>query len=527
MKVFFKENLSLKRILGTDIKQSKVKAILIIVAIIYGFGTVLLGFGYMFFDFGRILAEAGMESLLLNFVFTYATFLSVFFVLFRANGYLFHYKDFDILQPLPIHVRTVILAKLTVMLSFIYITVFLVISPIAFSYFYHSGFDIFKLLIMIVLLFMVPIIPLVIFAFLSLLIARFSATFRFGKALNIILMFVLFFGIMIGSMTMNFAGDNPLSGQMDFLEGISKYLVTGKWFVNAIHEFNILALLGVIGVSLALLAGFVLLIEKVVVKTNQMNLTTRVSNSKKAAVSKQRPMILNIIQKELKKFFNVTIYVFNSGFGPIVLAIGGLAVLIFKEDLIGAVDLFSELNLSIEPLLLIVVGFIISTVFTSAISLSLEGKNFWLLKSLPIKAETVMFGKMFFNVLIVLPFAIFFIFMAGIALEIELINVLVSIIYVTSLSFLSSALGSIVNLHFPKFNYVNETEVVKQSLGAILGMFSTWLILTINGFMYYYLFEQMSFALIALLAVVVNVVLLVFAVVYIKTQSEKIFSHLP
>jgi ABC-2 type transport system permease protein len=192
----------------------------------------------MFFDFGRILAEAGMESLLLNFVFTYATFLSVFFVLFRANGYLFHYKDFDILQPLPIHVRTVILAKLTVMLSFIYITVFLVISPIAFSYFYHSGFDIFKLLIMIVLLFMVPIIPLVIFAFLSLLIARFSATFRFGKALNIILMFVLFFGIMIGSMTMNFAGDNPLSGQMDFLEGISKYLVTGKWFVNAIVGSN-------------------------------------------------------------------------------------------------------------------------------------------------------------------------------------------------------------------------------------------------------------------------------------------------
>jgi ABC-2 type transport system permease protein len=117
--------------------------------------------------------------------------------------------------------------------------------------------------------------------------------------------------------------------------------------------------------------------------------------------------------------------------------------------------------------------------------------------------------------------------MAGIALEIELINVLVSILYVTSLSFLSSALGSIVNLHFPKFNYVNETEVVKQSLGAILGMFSTWLILTINGFMYYYLFEQMSFALIALLAAVLNIILLVFAVVYIKTQSEKIFSRLP
>lgn len=526
MKVFFKENLSLKRILGTDIKTSKIKAILIIIAIIYGFGSILLGFGYLFFDFGRILSEVNMTYILLDFVFVYATFLSVFFVLFRANGYLFHYKDFDILQPLPIKSRTIILAKLTVMLAFIYLTVFMIVSPIAFSYFYHGGFDVIKLIFLIISLFLIPLLPLVIFSFASLLIARFSANFRYGKALNIILMFTFFLGIMYFSMSMNFSGDSPLTGQMDFFTGISKYVITGKWFKLAVDELNVLALLGLIGVSVALLVGFVFLIEKMVVKTNQMSMSTRVRTSKKTVISKRRNIIVNIIDKEVKKFFNVTIYVFNSGFGPIMMAIGGVAILIFKEDLLAYIDVFSGIGLGFEAIILLMLGFLISTVFTSAISLSLEGKNFWILKSLPIKAETVMFGKMLFNIILTLPLALFALFMSGLALSFEFVNMLVMVLYLVSLCFLSSGLGSIVNLHFPKFNYVNETEVVKQSLGAILGMFSTWLILTVNAVIYYYLRDSQSFEVIIFLDALLNIALFAGVFFYIKKQAQPIFNKL-
>jgi len=422
MKVFFKENFSFKKLIGTDLKTSKIKAILIIVAIIYGFGSVILGFGFMFFEFGKILQEANMIEMLLEFVFIYGTFLSVFFVLFRANGYLFHYKDFDILQPLPIKSRTVIFAKLTVMLAFIYITVFLIVSPIVFSYFYHSGFDILKLLTIIVLLLMIPLLPLVIFAFVSLLIARFSANFRFSKALNLILMFTFFLGIMYLSMSMNFSGDSPLSGQIGVFASISKYIITAQWFKTAVHDLNLLAMLGVVSLSLVLLTGFIFLIEKLVIKTNQMGMTTKVRSTNKAVISKKREMIVNIIDKEIKKFFSVTVYVFNSGFGPIMMAIGGVAILIFKEDLLTYIDLFEGVGLNFEAMVLLLLGFLISTVFTSAISLSLEGKNFWILKSLPIKAETVMFGKMLFNVILTLPLSLFALFMASIALQFSFVN---------------------------------------------------------------------------------------------------------
>lgn len=526
MKVFLRENLSFKRILGTDIKTSKTKAIFIIIAILYGFGAILLGFGYMFFELGRALNEMGALDILLDFVFIYATFFSVFFILFRANGYLFHYKDFDILQPLPIKPRTVILAKLSIMLVFVYLMVFMVVSPIMFSYFYYSGFDILKLLMTIVLLLMIPLLPLVIFSFFSLLIANFSGRFRYGKALNIILMFAFFLGFMYFSMTMGSSETNPLFGQIELLGALSKYLVTANWFNLAIHELDFLAFIGVISVSLALLVSFVFLVEKFVIKTNQMGVVTRVRNNRKVVVSKKRNIIYNIISKEFKKFFNVTIYVFNSGFGPIMMAISGVAILFVKEDLLIYIDAFEGMGLNFEAMILLMLAFMISTVFTSAISLSLEGKNFWIIKSLPIKAETVMFGKMLFNIILTLPVALFALFMSSFALGFSFINLIVMILYLVSLCFLSSGLGSIINLHFPKFNYVSETEVVKQSLGAFMGMFGTWLIVMINILIYYFLNEYIGFTLLIFLNVLVNATLFTGVYFYIKKRAQVIFNKL-
>jgi ABC-2 type transport system permease protein len=99
-------------------------------------------------------------------------------------------------------------------------------------------------------------------------------------------------------------------------------------------------------------------------------------------------------------------------------------------------------------------------------------------------------------------------------------------VFIASLCFLSSGLGSIINLHFPKFNFVSETEVVKQSIGAFLGMLSSWLILTINGFIYYYLFGVFSFFVLVLLLSILNILLFVGVFYYIKVRSEVIFSKL-
>ena len=61
MKVFFKENLSARRILGSDPKKNKGKTILIIFAMLYALVAFMFVFGMMFFDEGDMLNQ--MQSL--------------------------------------------------------------------------------------------------------------------------------------------------------------------------------------------------------------------------------------------------------------------------------------------------------------------------------------------------------------------------------------------------------------------------------------------------------------------------------
>ena len=169
VKVFFKENYSLRRILGTNTKQSKTKTILLSLLLIYAFGSIMLSFGFLFFELGKIFKQLDSLDSLLIYIFIYSTFLSAFFVILRASGYLFVYKDYDFLGALPLKNEVVIAAKITVMLVMVYLTTYLLSAPMIFSYFYHGGFSIYQLIIILLSLLFIPIIPLIIFSFISLL----------------------------------------------------------------------------------------------------------------------------------------------------------------------------------------------------------------------------------------------------------------------------------------------------------------------------------------------------------------------
>ena len=90
-------------------------------------------------------------------------------------------------------------------------------------------------------------------------------------------------------------------------------------------------------------------------------------------------------------------YMINIGFGLILMLIGAFASILFKTDILSAIS-----TLDIEPILILSVamGFMVVLTFSPAVSLSLEGKHFWILRSLPIAPKTVMFSKIAFNVLL-------------------------------------------------------------------------------------------------------------------------------
>jgi ABC-2 type transport system permease protein len=260
-----------------------------------------------------------------------------------------------------------------------------------------------------------------------------------------------------------------------------------------------------------------------IMKTNAIVNVVRTSRNGKKVVFEQSNIFSTLISKEFRKFFNTPIYALNCGFGLVLLAIGAIASLIFKADLVPYLTMAIGLELPIASLILLVAGFCVSMVYTTAISLSLEGKNFWVLRSLPISPKTIMQAKLAFNIILCLPLAIVSIGLLSISLEIEFWTMIVMMLAISSLSFVTSSMGSVINLYLPKFDFLNDTEIVKQNMAALVGVFGGFGIIAADAFLYYGLDIIFSPEISLLLVAVVNSILGCGFYLWMNRSCENLF----
>ncbi|HAX02262.1 MAG: hypothetical protein A2Y45_03055 [Tenericutes bacterium GWC2_34_14] len=522
--LFIKENISLKRLMGFDVKRSKAKAIGIGLAIIYALAVFVGAFGYMFFDLGKILHDMGQSELLLSFICIYMLGMAFFITLFRASGYLFYYKDYDILAPLPIHPRTILFAKMTVLMIMLYLTSFLFTLPILFSYIYWNGMTILSGIYMVIGFFFLPLVPVALISFLSLGVATLTARLRHAKIISIILVFVLMIGLFMIMFSVNEVDQNPLTGQIDLFKGIAKVYLPFDWYRIAVHQESLPHFMYLVLSHGILFVLYLFSIQGLVAKTNQKGVRVAMKHGVSAIRYIQRSPLISIVQKEFKKFFNSVLYATNAGFGPIILLVASVASLFFQSKL---ESILSEAmgvgGLPLEIMILLLIGFSLAMTYTPAISLSLEGKQLWLIKSLPIQPKTVIYGKIVFNMLLAVPIGILSILLFGISLKIPVINQLLMILLVISFSGLISFFDAIINLWTPKFNFVNDVEVIKQSASAFLAIFGGFAWMAINGFVYVQLDKYVSGSLVFGLMSVLNLVLLIPLVWLIETKTELFF----
>ena len=523
LKVYFKD-FSIDRVL--QINGGKGKKIALMAALIYGLVAILGGLGFMFFNLADILNQGGQIHVMVSFLAMYSLTLPIMMTLFRASGTLFFYKDYDIVAPLPIKSRTIFSAKLTMMLGWMYAMNLILVLPMLFSYFYFLGFDFVGLIIYLIVSIIFPLIPIAVMTIFSLGIGYLATKFSFGKILQIILLFGVFIGIMLLQFNINSTTVNPLTGQIDVVAGLKDYYPLIGWFEDAVYNHDLLSLLYLVLSHLGFFVLFIFGVEKLSTKINQHGITKHVIHKVKQNKIAQQSVTRILIRKEFNKFFSIPIYALNAGFGIVLLAI--LAIASQFYDISDILSSFEMANIQPSTGITIIIGFVIALAYTPAITLSLEGKNFWILKSLPIKAEKVMFSKVYFNIILVLPVLIISIILFGISLQMTFIEVILMMLVSSTLLALVSCADAVVNLYFPKMHYKNDVEIVKQSLSAIIGMLAGFLLVVINGGIFYLLDHSFGLGskLIFLLLSIMNVLLIIPFYDIIKRKSEAIFKNL-
>lgn len=211
----------------------------------------------------------------------------------------------------------------------------------------------------------------------------------------------------------------------------------------------------------------------------------------------------------------------NAGLGfimPIVLSVFGII------NMSSIQGFFVNTTDFLTPFVCVATVVVCSMGYMSACTVSLEGGAFWIIKSMPISARTLILGKVLPQIIISVPVQIItgicLSFAAGIAPIYCVLVVLVGIVMAVAFAFL----GIVMNILFPRFDYVSEAHVVKQSLAATLTLFSQMAIgIALVPLAIWFIHLQLSaFISLALMLSVAALLAITFAVIALIPCASKV-----
>lgn len=403
--------------------------------------------------------------------------LAFIFPLLRTNGYLFHFKEYDMLMALPFEAKTVAACKFLYMyirsLPW-YLSISLAMMA-GYGYFARPVFWIYPL--WIILAFFLPVIPMLIAAFLGFLIAKVSSGFKKTNLVQTVLSFL----IIIFSFSLRFIFEDIFRNDkvQAALESVSEmtgnaariYLPAG-WFADAVTKGNLLSALLLIGVSALLFAVVFRVVENSYRQINSALKSHAAAKNYHMTVQKQHRVVDAIAFKEFKRLTGSTTYMVNCAVGEIMAALLGIVTLVIGFDkLVALVTQGAPIDPAIlRPAIPFIVYFFIGMMATTACSPSLEGKNFWILQSLPLKMKTVYQGKMLFNMYLTVPFMAFATLCLCISARVSVIDTVLFLLLGITLCAFSTAWGCVCGIRHIKLDWENEIEVIKRGSAMALYM---------------------------------------------------------
>ena len=181
-----------------------------------------------------------------------------------------------------------------------------------------------------------------------------------------------------------------------------------------------------------------------------------------------------LVRKEAGRYFSSGIYVSNTIIGPFMALILAVSLAFWDPATVlkGAEKLPVDLNL--PAALPFLIGMVFSMMTLTASSVSMEGKNWWIVKSLPLAHKDILHAKLLFNLLVVAPFYALSELIMLFTVHASLAERLWLILAPAASILFSVCFGLFANLKFPRFDWGSATEVVKQGAAAGLSILATF-----------------------------------------------------
>ena len=236
---------------------------------------------------------------------------------------------------------------------------------------------------------------------------------------------------------------------------------------------------------------------------------------------KQKTVFGALLKKEFKRFTSSANYMLNCAIGSVFMIAAGIAALVKLSEVFNYEDLAAIMS-GFAPSIAIAGVMLISSMNTiTAPSISLEGKNLWIVKTLPLDARLMLKAKVFLHVIVTLVPAAFLSVCLSVSLKLTPVVAIISFAITVVFVFLSAEFGLLLNLNHPNLKWSNETAVIKQSLPVFIAMFAGMIFSAAIGAASFFLGSVMAHEYSSLIILVFCAALLAAIHLYLSKTAEK------
>ena len=416
-------------------------------------------FGFLQYMFIDTLAQMGLA----NQIPLIAAFISVTaslgFSFFRGT-HAFVFDDYDLVMSMPVSSTHVALSRfLSVYLVSATIGLYLsLIGALAMSGHYSMG----SVFAFVAATLLGSLIPASIGATLGTIVSRVGSTSSHKGATSIVALvaIVVVLAVLMDWMSGEVGGSDMIASLGDV---VPAFCPPAAWMAGW-TAWDVPCVILLIVASLASATAVVLVASRCLMSLNSRNAST--ARKASAAEARASGRLFSLYRRDIKRYVSSRIYITNTAVGMLLLVV--LSYMIAFTDGLDSSE-FGQLMPLLTTSMPLFVSFFVALSCTTSVSLSMEGDTRWILGSSPLRPWDIFLSKILVNITIVIPLELVSIAMLATGLGISGVELVLLIVVPTSYALFTPALGMVMNIRYPRYDWSSEYYAVKGGSVSMLG----------------------------------------------------------
>jgi ABC-2 type transport system permease protein len=436
---------------------------------------------FMTYNWSLNAAAMGANDVLPAMTLVMTSIAALIFTYFRAKGVLFGHKDYDLTMSLPVSAAAIVLSRITMLYLGVLAFSMLFYIPAMAAYATSPDAAAHGFIMLALTMFLAPLIPMTISILLGTLILALTSRFRHANIVAIFLAIGLlglyfyfvfsFQADIIAGYDMEMLFDPFADLGLIITSGIAEFYPPAGWLASAFTYANwgYFALFAL--ASIVPFAAYIFITSRFYVKINtRMAARRKKSNFRLGELRSQTPFAA-LYKRELRRLTTSVTYALNTVMGPLLLLAAAITLFVVGPQNIAAnlslpVDELDGIIAAIAPFAFLLPIFLANIYPASAANLSLEGRQNWIMCSVPLRAKTIFHSKIAMSLTLTLPATVISSVLLILALQPTLLTAALLIAAPAAYNVFNAYFGMFINAKFPKYDWENEYRLLKGTGSA-------------------------------------------------------------